>query len=583
MMKTWSPTSARSELPNRATGAVVGTRSSWSRETSASGSEAITRAFTTSPPRNSAVISSAVCTTWAAVITLPSGEIRTPEPTSLTRPIWPEPPTSFQRARMMTTDGLTRLKVATRPWASTAGAGAMTSASRRPRAIASCCASEQGVDEPAERGLVEGGGLTAGGARLGLEPGLAHDDADGGVGVERPGGHELPQHRESGHPGRAGPDPLGPREQALRLEDLLVLRVAGQPARLLQDAEDPLALAPRVAGRKSLVHRVADLHRREWAPLAPRPRDRVGPGGLRGDHAGAPRDPAEALHLHEAAVGGDERLAHRGGGHHHVRDPPPRPLRDLVGERLLALVLVGVAGGAAVEEEPILDEAIPQDDQVVVHALVEDEVGGGRRHVQELGRRGARVGEDQPAQAGARGVGGDRRARVAGADHRGGAEAELERGRHRGGGGAILHGAGGVRALELHHQAPHSEGAPESRTVEQRALPLSERDPMGRIGDGQHRGVAPEPPALEDPRPGAAKGRPVVFELEEAPAGRALEPVVERELRAALDAPQRGRERDGGHRRIASISSMRWRRVCSARARLRARSPMSRASSGWAR
>jgi len=42
------------------------------------------------------VISSAVCTTWAAVITLPSGEIKTPEPTSLTPPIWPELPTSFQ-------------------------------------------------------------------------------------------------------------------------------------------------------------------------------------------------------------------------------------------------------------------------------------------------------------------------------------------------------------------------------------------------------------------------------------------------------------------------------------------------------
>ena len=90
---------------------------------------------------------------------------------------------------------------------------------------------------------------------------------------------------------------------------------------------------------------------------------------------------------------------------------------------------------------------------------------------------------------------------------------------------------------------------------------------------------AVDPPAVSRP----AEGLPVVAELEEAPAGRALEPVVERELRAALDAPQRGRERGGGHRRIASISSMRWRRVCSARARLRARSPMSRASSGWAR
>ena len=42
-------------------------------------------AETVSPPRNSTLISSMEWTTWAAVITLPSAEISTPEPVSLKR------------------------------------------------------------------------------------------------------------------------------------------------------------------------------------------------------------------------------------------------------------------------------------------------------------------------------------------------------------------------------------------------------------------------------------------------------------------------------------------------------------------
>jgi hypothetical protein len=58
-------------------------------ERSAAGSEATTRACTVSPPRNSTLISSMACTTWDAVMTLPSAEMSTPEPVSLkpTRPL----------------------------------------------------------------------------------------------------------------------------------------------------------------------------------------------------------------------------------------------------------------------------------------------------------------------------------------------------------------------------------------------------------------------------------------------------------------------------------------------------------------
>ncbi len=46
------------------------------------------------------------CTTWAAVMTRPSRETRTPEPVSAKRD-WPPALTSRPRARMMTTDGAT--------------------------------------------------------------------------------------------------------------------------------------------------------------------------------------------------------------------------------------------------------------------------------------------------------------------------------------------------------------------------------------------------------------------------------------------------------------------------------------------
>jgi hypothetical protein len=72
-------------LASVATVALFGTTATWMIEMSARGSEAITRARTGSSPRNSTTISSIVCTTCAAVATLPSGVIRTPEPISLKR------------------------------------------------------------------------------------------------------------------------------------------------------------------------------------------------------------------------------------------------------------------------------------------------------------------------------------------------------------------------------------------------------------------------------------------------------------------------------------------------------------------
>src|SRR5712692_3006273 len=90
-----------------ATSAPFGTRPSCRRDRSAAGSEAITWAGTVSPPRNSTVISSIACTTCAAVMTLPSAEMRTPEPISLKRTCPVPADTSRPLALITTTDALT--------------------------------------------------------------------------------------------------------------------------------------------------------------------------------------------------------------------------------------------------------------------------------------------------------------------------------------------------------------------------------------------------------------------------------------------------------------------------------------------
>src|SRR5262245_49831853 len=97
-------------------------------EISARGSEATTRAGTGSSPRNSTVMSSIVWTTCAAVATLPSAEISTPEPISLNRAM-PSAVTSWPRDRMTTTDGLTRRKASPRVSPPTRGGTATRNAS----------------------------------------------------------------------------------------------------------------------------------------------------------------------------------------------------------------------------------------------------------------------------------------------------------------------------------------------------------------------------------------------------------------------------------------------------------------------
>ncbi len=119
-----------------ATRAPAGTRSSKIRERSAADSEAITFADTVSPPKNSTLISSMVATTWAAVMTLPSAEIRTPEPVSRKR-TWPPAVTSLPFALITTTDGVTLRKTSPGVWApAAAGTDKSAIAARNtPRAL----------------------------------------------------------------------------------------------------------------------------------------------------------------------------------------------------------------------------------------------------------------------------------------------------------------------------------------------------------------------------------------------------------------------------------------------------------------
>src|SRR6266478_10254151 len=118
---TGSPTRIGSELASGENLAPGGTRSSWSSERSAAGSDETTLALTVSPPRNSTVISSMALTTWAAVMTLPSEEINTPEPVSAKR-VWPPAATSRPLARITTTEGATLRKTSPGLWAWAPGA-----------------------------------------------------------------------------------------------------------------------------------------------------------------------------------------------------------------------------------------------------------------------------------------------------------------------------------------------------------------------------------------------------------------------------------------------------------------------------
>src|SRR5207247_9423190 len=93
---------------------------------SAAGSDSITRAPTVSPPRNSTVISSIECATWAAVITLPSAEIRTPEPVSLNVEMPRAAVTSRPFARTTTTEGLMVRNSSPTAWACAASAPTAT-------------------------------------------------------------------------------------------------------------------------------------------------------------------------------------------------------------------------------------------------------------------------------------------------------------------------------------------------------------------------------------------------------------------------------------------------------------------------
>src|SRR5262249_22240849 len=105
-----------------------------------------------------------------------------------------------------------------------------------------------------------------------------------------------------------------------------------------------------------------------------------------------------------------------------------------------------------------------------------------------------------------------------------------------------------------------------------RSLAFTERHAVGGIGDGKDRGVAPEAASREEGGALAAQPVEVVDELQQPLASRTLQAVGQRVVRAAIDAGQALDE--GTHVRrpkrastAVSISSIRWRTVCSARAR----------------
>ena len=106
------------------------------------------------------------------------------------------------------------------------------------------------------------------------------------------------------------------------------------------------------------------------------------------------------------ALPGQQRFAHPDRVHHQV-GRAPKLLVGLQGDRLLALLLERISGGAAVEEPAAINGGVEVPDHVVVDAVVPDDVAGDAGNVGHLGGRALGVAADQAAQAGAGGVGGD--------------------------------------------------------------------------------------------------------------------------------------------------------------------------------
>jgi hypothetical protein len=105
-------------------------------------------------------------------------------------------------------------------------------------------------------------------------------------------GQQPAEHRQGRHTGRARPDPLGPGQGLLGLENFLVLGVPRQAAAFAQKPERPLPLLSRIPGGQPFGHGVADLERADGNAVAPRPGDGVGAGSLGGDHERRFGDPA---------------------------------------------------------------------------------------------------------------------------------------------------------------------------------------------------------------------------------------------------------------------------------------------------
>ena len=207
--------------------------------------------------------------------------------------------------------------------------------------------------------------------------------------------------------------------------DLVVGGGCAESAGVAQVPQDPVALGAHVADGDTLGDGVVDGDRDPWAALVQGLHDGVGDARLGGDRDRDAIGVAGGVEFAEAALRGQQQLAHAnrvddicGGLEAHL-------LEDFVGQGLLAVLLVGIARGAAIEHDVAVDGAVEGTDQVVVVAAVHHEVGGEGVDVGDLGPA-ARCGrQHQGADTGAGGVGGDGGGGVAGADHADAVKAKL--------------------------------------------------------------------------------------------------------------------------------------------------------------
>ena len=201
---------------------------------------------------------------------------------------------------------------------------------------------------------------------------------------------------------------------------------------------------------------------------------------------------ADLAQLVERLPHADEANTAAGRIDDHVRQLPAELLRELEAHRLLPLDAVGLLQRRGVVPAPLGAGALHDRAGVADRARDEPHVRTVRGGL-ALDHVRRRLGHhDDHAEAGARAVGGPRRAGIARGRQRQRGHAQLLRARDANGGAARLERAGRQQALVLDLKRFHADGLPQTRRAEERRGVLAERHDVRVLLHRQELAHAPQ-------------------------------------------------------------------------------------------